>query len=347
MTLLGIFSECARLAEGAGAGAVASVARRRGSLPMSGSAKMLVTAGGARIGTVGGGVLEAEITERAMAVIEQRTPAISNHTLNAEIAGNYGLTCGGTAVMFIEPVFVDATLARVYAECAGALARGERAVLATSADLSKGIAKVVLTTRGTIGTVDAILTRAAARLDPRAEVPTLDEHVLVEPVVGSPRLVVFGGGHVGAKVAEAAAFTGWRVTVIDERAEFSDPARFPFAERTVTSDYSDLTRTLELDGDTYAVVATRGHQQDAAIVEQLARLGLRYLGMLGSKRKVILTWNLLAERGMPRELLDRIHAPVGLTIGADTPAEIAISVVAQMVAVRRAGRVAAEPSLSS
>src|SRR5687768_2515700 len=117
MSLQAIMAECARLAGGAGAGALASVAKRRGSLPMSATAKMLVSASGARIGTVGGGCLEAEIIERALEVLERRVPAASEHTLNAELAGDYGLTCGGTALMFIEPVIVDPTLAAVYTEC--------------------------------------------------------------------------------------------------------------------------------------------------------------------------------------------------------------------------------------
>ena len=104
MSLAAILAECARLAAGGGAGALASVAKRHGSLPMSATAKMLVTAGGARMGTVGGGCLEAEIIERAFDVIERRLPAQSKHSLNAELAGDYGLTCGGTAEMFSEPV---------------------------------------------------------------------------------------------------------------------------------------------------------------------------------------------------------------------------------------------------
>ncbi|MGH7656079.1 MAG: XdhC family protein, partial [Gemmatimonadaceae bacterium] len=117
MSLPDILAECARIAAGssaAGAGALASVAKRHGSLPMSATAKMLVTAGGARIGTVGGGCLEAEIIERAHDVLQRRVPALSTHSLNAELAGDYGLTCGGTAELFIEPVYSDDRLAAVY-----------------------------------------------------------------------------------------------------------------------------------------------------------------------------------------------------------------------------------------
>lgn len=303
---------------------------------MSATAKMLVTTHGARLGTVGGGCLEAEITERALEVASTRAPAISEHTLTSELAGDYGLTCGGTAVMFIEPVYRDDLLAAVYSACAAALSQGRRAVVVTEANWEDGAQKAVFTDERVMGKTSPAMREAAASLDRRSELPMLSGHILVEPLLGKPRLVVFGGGHVGARVAEAAAFAGWRVTVVDDRPEFADRARHPSAEATVACDYHDLPPTLAVDADTYVVVATRGHQHDAVVVEQLARIDTRYLGMLGSRRKVVLTWKLLEERGIPRERLDQIHAPVGLSIGADTPEEIAISVVAELVATRRA-----------
>ncbi len=332
-----ILAECARLAAGAGAGALATVARRSGSLPMSATAKMLVTLDGATFGTVGGGCLEAEIMERALEVASRRRPAISEHTLNSELAGDYGLTCGGTAMMFIEPVYGDATLAGVYDACTRALALGQRAVVVTEADWGDAPRKALLAAREIIGSASPGMKAAASSLDPTSELPLLADRTLVEPLVGKPRLVVFGGGHVGARVAEAAAFAGWRVTVVDDRPEFADPRRHPAAESTITCDYHDLPPTLAISPDTYVVVATRGHHHDAVVVDQIARMPTRYLGMLGSRRKVALTWKLMQEQGIPRERLDQIHAPVGLSIGADTPEEIAISVVAELVSVRRAG----------
>lgn len=334
-SLDGLFGACLRLATGEGRGALATVARRRGSLPMSATAKMLVTEHGARLGTVGGGCLEAEIAARALDVLESATPAISEHTLNASAAGDYGLTCGGTAVMFIEPVYPDAQLAAVYAACARLVQGDRRGVLATGVDWSAGSAKLLVHEGAQVGRGDARLASAALALGVRGEEPRLDDDLLLETIAGRPRLVVFGGGHVGARVAEAAAFAGWRVTIVDDRPEFSDAARVPFAERTVTADYRDAGSAVALDADTYVVVATRGHQHDAIIVDQLARRELRYLGMLGSRRKVALTWKQLESWGVQREALGRVHAPVGLAIGADTPAEIAVSVVAEMIAVRR------------
>ncbi|MEP6689624.1 MAG: XdhC family protein [Gemmatimonadaceae bacterium] len=331
-----IIGECARLAAGGGSGALASVARRRGSLPMSATAKMLVTVDGARLGTVGGGCLEAEIIERAVEVAARGQPAITEHTLNADLAGDYGLTCGGTAVMFIEPLFPDETLAAVYAALATSLARGDRVVLATSSDWAAGVAKLVVGEGVAVGRGGAALSIAAEMIEPVREEPELRDGVLVEPVLGAPRLVVFGAGHVGARVAQAAAFSGWRVTVIDDRADFADASRLPYAERTVVCDFSAIPATVALDQATYVVIATRGHQHDALILEQVARADVRYLGMLGSRRKVALTRRMLGEWGVGADRLEQLHAPIGLPIGADTPEEIAISVVAEMIAVRRA-----------
>jgi xanthine dehydrogenase accessory factor len=343
MNLPEILAECARLASGAGAGALASVAKRHGSLPMSATAKMLVTASGARHGTVGGGCLEAEIIERALNVIERRVPAVSAHTLNAELAGDYGLTCGGTAEMVIEPVYPDEVLAAVYTEAAAIVARGEKAVMATGLTWNDGPRKALWALQLAQGTVERIgwaddaMIAAKAGYDAKAEVPSLDSGVLIESISGKPRLVVFGAGHVGARVAEAAAFAGWRVTVVDDRADFAHPAHLPFAERAIVCDFHDVASTVVVDADTYIVVATRGHQHDVVLAGQLAPLRVRYFGMLGSRRKVALTARVLREWGVGEADIARIHAPVGLSIGADTPEEIAVSVVAEMIAERRDG----------
>ena len=337
-SLAQLYSECARLAGGrGGAGALASVARRRGSLPMSATAKMLVTLDGARIGTVGGGCLEAEIIDRALSAAERGAPAVSEHTLANELAGDYGLTCGGTATIVVEPVHRSPELAACYSACAELLARDGRGVLVTALDWSSGIKKALVTTDAVYGPATAAMLATASVVDVGREEPMLRDGMLIEPLRGAPRLIVFGGGHVGGSIGRAAAFAGWRVTIVDDRSEYADATRHPDAERTVASDYAQISPVLGIDEECYVVVATRGHQHDALLVDQLARMRIRYLGMLGSRRKVALTWRLLERWGVPRERLDTVHAPVGVAIGADTPEEIAISVVAEMITVRREG----------
>ena len=336
MSLASLLAECARLAAGGGVGALASVVRRRGSLPMSATAKLLVTADGARFGTVGGGCLEADIMEQALDVCERRVPICTSHTLNAELAGDYGLTCGGTAEVFIEPVIPDAALAALYTEAAAVVARGDRAVLATARAWPDGTPHKVLRTAQVTLQVgdDAALRDAAAAFDSRREEPALGDELVVEALVGAPRLVVLGAGHVGARICEAAAFAGWRVTIVDDRPEYADAARHPRAERVLVCDFSDV-RAAAVAATDCVVICTRGHQHDALIASQVAPLRPRFLGMLGSRRKAALTAQALRGWGVNAADVERIVCPVGLDVAADTPEEIAISVVAQLVAVRR------------
>ena len=310
---------------------------------MSATAKLLVTASGARFGTVGGGCLEAEVIERAMDVLERRVPALTTHSLNNELAGDYGLTCGGTAEIFIEPVFPDPILARAYNEANALAARGDRGVMVTALDWSAGPSKIAAAAADAGFalpppgfTALRALFGASSALETNAEQPLWLDGVLIEPIVGRPRVVVFGAGHVGARVAEAASFAGWHVTIVDDRADFADPTRLPFADRVVTCEFHDVLASARFDADTYVVIATRGHQHDAVIAAQVAPKSLRYIGMLGSRRKAALTAKQLRDWDVSEESVARIHAPVGVSIGADTPEEIAVSVVAEMISVRRA-----------
>lgn len=336
MSLAAILNECARLAAGGGVGALASVVRRRGSLPMSATAKLLVTADGARFGTVGGGCLEADVMEQALDVCERRVPVCKSHTLNAELAGDYGLTCGGTADVFIEPVMPDAPLAALYAEAAAVVARGDRALLVTARTWPDGAPQKLLRTHeiDLIAGDGAPLLVHANAFDAKRDEPLLGDDAVVEALVGAPRLVVFGAGHVGARICQAAAFAGWRVTIVDDRADFADAARLPWAERVLVCDFGDV-RAAAVAASDCVVIATRGHQHDALIASQIAPLRPRFVGMLGSRRKAALTAQALRGWGISDDDVSRIVCPVGLDVGADTPEEIAISVVGQLVAVRR------------
>jgi xanthine dehydrogenase accessory factor len=336
MSLVALLNECARLAAGGGVGALASVVRRRGSLPMSATAKLLVTADGARFGTIGGGCLEAEVMEHALDVCERRLPVCTEHSLNAELAGDYGLTCGGTAEVFIEPIVPSALLAELYAETAAVVARGERAVMVTARNWPDGSPQKLLRTAsrefGLSG--DARLRAELDTFDPLREVPLMGDDYVVEALVGAPRVVVFGAGHVGARICEAAAFAGFRVTIIDDRAEFADAQRLPRAEQVLVCDFGDVRAAAVAPTD-YVVICTRGHQHDALIAAQVAPVMPRFIGMLGSRRKGALTAKALRGWDVPEAAIARIVCPVGLDVGADTPAEIAVSVVGQLIQVRR------------
>ncbi len=158
--------------------------------------------------------------------------------------------------------------------------------------------------------------------------------VFLEPIAGAPTVTVIGGGHVGLAVAKIARQSGFRVTVVDDRADMVTAERFPFADDRFVGGVELLDGDLRVDTDSMVVIVTRGHRYDKDWVKALLPLGPRYMGMIGSEQKVDAAFADLEADGVSRDELAPIHAPIGLDIGAETPDEIAVSVVAEIIAVR-------------
>ena len=161
----------------------------------------------------------------------------------------------------------------------------------------------------------------------------MDVHV--DPLSPSPRLYVIGAGHVGWHLARAAAETDFRVHVVDDREKFANRDRFPAAQEIVVEPIAEWLHRAEIPQSAYVVVVTRGHTHDLDAMRALAARDLKYLGLIGSRAKVARIGDALLAEGMPAECLQRVHAPIGLAIGAVTPAEIAVSILAELIAIRR------------
>lgn len=162
--------------------------------------------------------------------------------------------------------------------------------------------------------------------------------ILVEPIV-EPRLVLFGGGHVSAAIARVAASVGFRVVVAEDREDFAAAARHPDARETWCAPLEQSAARLGAAEDDFVIAVSRGHDQDGLVLAALARAGARprYLGMIGSRAKRAQVFDKLAAAGVAPEFLERVRTPIGLPIGARTHEEIAVSVVAELIAVRRLG----------
>jgi xanthine dehydrogenase accessory factor len=161
----------------------------------------------------------------------------------------------------------------------------------------------------------------------------MDVHI--DPLTPTPHLYIIGAGHVGWHLARAAADADFHVHVVDDREKFANAERFPNATEIIVEPVAEWVHGADLPTSAFAVVVTRGHKDDLTALRALAARDLRYLGLIGSRAKVSRINDALLAEGMPTECLRRVHAPIGLNIGAVTPAEIAVSILAQLIAVRR------------
>lgn len=331
-----VWRAAAELARGDVRAALATVCRHRGSLPMARDAKMVVTAEGRRWGTVGGGCTEADVTRQALQAAAAGRPTTVRHTLNADLAGDVGLSCGGTVELFLEPLVLGDRMARLYRAVADGVARRCRGVVATAMDWSAGPRKAVCIGADRLavgpGWDFSVL---VAHAPPPAPAVAPDLGAFLEPVVRTPRVLIFGAGHVGAEIARAAARVGFYVVLIDDRAEWANADRVPQAHEVVVDDFRRVLGRLTIDEDDFILAATRGHGFDAEVIAQTAASPARYVGMLGSRRKKAVVFKVLEQAGVPRAALDRVRVPIGEPIGAETPEEIAVSVVAELIRVRR------------
>ncbi len=317
---MNVWRAAAELARAGTPGAIATVARVRGSTPVPSGTKMLVGAAGRLIGSVGGGCVEADVIGAALEAQARHRPALVTHHLNADLAGDLGLSCGGTVDIFVEPLVGDDAYVRV---------------LEAAAAAESGVVRTAVAWEAARGPVKSFAPLAPDA--PRGEPATLtrDGRFVVERFVAAPRVFVFGAGHVGAAIARAAAAAGFRVVVIDDRAEYADPARFGEGIGVLAADAEAALARYPLTAADAVVIATRGHRNDALILERVATSAAGYVGLLGSRRKKVVVTKGLTAAGVPAKALKRVRVPVGLAIGAVTPEEIAVSVVAELIAWRR------------
>ncbi len=159
--------------------------------------------------------------------------------------------------------------------------------------------------------------------------------IFVEPVIPPLRAFIFGAGHISKSLSKVAALAGFATTIIDDRDTFANRERFPEADEVFAGEYEDVFAKLPINETSYLIIVTRGHRDDMRVLRMAVGTAARYIAMIGSKRKVIGVVKELEEQGIARERLERIHAPMGLEIGAISPEEIAVSVAAEMIAVRR------------
>jgi xanthine dehydrogenase accessory factor len=159
--------------------------------------------------------------------------------------------------------------------------------------------------------------------------------IFLEPIKPLPALVIFGGGHISFFLARIGKMVDFYVTIIDDRPEFANAERFPEADETIAEDMASVMKRLNINSASYIVIVTRGHQKDTNVLEWAVTTPAAYIGMIGSKRKIRTSFSHLKTKGITQKQLDRVHSPIGLSIGAEIPEEIAVAIMAEIIQVRR------------
>ncbi|MFZ5646749.1 MAG: XdhC family protein [Bacillota bacterium] len=339
--------------------AIATIIKSWGSTPRKTGAKMLITGNGSVLGTVGGGSGEAGVQREALKVLAQNRPAKLSINMANDAAANDGMVCGGKMEVFIDTVTPEDSAAReIFGQLLESLKNGKGGVLFTiTSDRGMGQElvgkkfffsgeKVVshqvpdditafvksLHSQGR-GRREAAVLTCTAEIEKRL----LSLELLAEPVALPEDLLILGGGHVAVPLARMAEIVGYRYKIVDDRPEFADRERFPGAEAVICQGFEKALAGLDIGPNTSVVIITRGHAHDRLCLREVLKKQAFYIGMIGSRRKVQGVLESLRDEGIEEERLRSVFSPIGLDIGAETPEEIALSIMSEIVAVRRGG----------
>ena len=323
---------------------LAVVLNATGSTPRKPGTKALIDEAGSIWGTIGGGRLESDARRLAVESLRTREPVLMDFLFHGKDAAKDEPVCGGNMRILVDPT--ASSHRDVYQRAADALEHRERALLLTTIHVRKPCTSEVALFHPDHPPTNLHPALAAAIPEClRSEEPALVEYraaddaftqTLIEPLLPQPLLVIVGGGHVGQALAEQAHLVGFAVTLIEDRPEFIAPARFPQGVTLRHGDVAEEVRRLPMNRDTYVALVSRGHLVDGKALAACIHSQAAYIGMMGSRRKIaLLRKQFLDERTCTADQFDRVHAPIGLDIGARTVPEIAASIVAQLIAARR------------
>jgi xanthine dehydrogenase accessory factor len=323
-----------------------SMVSLQGSTPRHGGTKMVVGADGKSYGTIGGSLLEASAIKESRTVLASAQSKMMYYELTGKDAGDAGMICGGKVTLLLD--YVPATKEnKEFFKCwYDAVRRGNDFYLLTHLKGADNVVEIlghsILYRDGQVignnllekDEIESLRTELH-NISSIAVVSIRDTRVVIDAIRKLKTLYCFGAGHVALPTAHLAALVGFRVVVVDDRSDFANSERFPDACRIcVVEDFNHAMSELEIDSDSFIVIVTRGHQYDRAVLEQALKTSAGYIGMISSRRKREAIYTALMSQGVETEKLDEVHSPIGIDIGGETPEEIAVSIVAELIKVR-------------
>lgn len=322
---------------------LATIIDVKGSSPRHAGTKMLVGYDGTRTGTIGGGKSEARTLDACRQSRESGLSLLLETKMLGDGTASIEMICGGTHRVLIEAA-VDP---EPYRQALTLLAQGKRAVfvkrlVGTPNETLDAVETSLIDAEGCVlcgpaGSID--MGRVARALQSGAASFDATCGLYYEPLLPEEKLLLLGSGHVGQAVARTAASAGFRVTVVDDRPEVIDAAHFDATIQTVVAPYEQAIAEFAFDAATYVVIVTRGHHLDLQCLRAILTRNYRYAGIMGSRRKTRILIEQAIADGFDPEKIDALCTPIGLDIGAESPEELAIAIVAEMIAFRRNARI--------
>lgn len=323
-----------------------TISSQSGSTPRLAGAKMIILRDGRIGGTIGGGQVEALAIAAAAPCFAGKQSLRKGFDLTNSMAANTDMICGGRMEVFLEYIAPTAANREVFRRLLASMQSGRRITLVCP--LVNGIgeeARFVIDHRGAPSRSDVAedLLAAIKQVRSSTSAATLIEHqgreYLLSYFAVAGTVYLLGAGHVSACTAEAATRVGFRVVVLDDRADFANTARFPLADEVrVLPSFNHCFQDVDIDDDAYLIIVTRGHMHDMEVLEQALRTRAGYIGMIGSRKKRNAIYKKLLDKGFKEAHLEAVHCPIGLGIEADTPEEIAVSIVGELIYQRATGR---------
>ena len=312
-----------------------SILASSGSSPRGAGAKMAVFEDGHTLGTIGGGAVERIAAEQALALFQTGASYCQAFCLAPNQVNDIGMICGGTVMVYFQFFSCKNDQDLLLVQTILELLAGDRDAWLVSR-MEDGKITALGTYDETHGLRFADLDEAMLRpwLTSSAYYQKGEPSYYIEPINRAGRVYIFGGGHVGKALVPVLANVGFRVTVFDNREDFAKPENYPMAEQVIFGDYYHIEDKLHLTPRDYVCIMTPGHQADRETLLQAMRSPACYVGCIGSRHKLAATYRYLMENGIPEEDLPRIHAPIGITIFAETPEEIAVSITAELIRCR-------------
>jgi xanthine dehydrogenase accessory factor len=328
---------------------IATILGVRGSSPRHVGTRFLVRQNKAIVGTIGGGLFEAQVQEFALDALKNGTSHRAHFSFLGKDAQSVDMICGGEADVLIEFVSANDTKKQeIFRKVLEIKKQRASGYFFTTLEMDPGhignaINHLLLDGAGKKwggfpGEESALAGMPADRLLEPAQildVPGFSTPVFLEWLHPTGTVFIFGAGHVGICVAHLAAYVDFKVVILDDRSEFACIEKCPDADEIIVlDDYESAVSKLQINEESYLVIVTRGHAHDKTVLAQCLDTPAAYIGMIGSRRKTKLIFELLMKQGFSQESIQRVHAPIGLPIGGETPQEIAVSIIAQMIQIR-------------